>query len=230
LDYQILNETGAFKAWGTGFSYEYEPILQALKVLSAADNKPILSYDLKDDAARHAVDYVMQLDKAIQVHALMYSNNRTTDLTSVVGAEKLPTFFLNSAELALHANYLRLKNFRAFRMNFAQDFSDIKFTIKRVKGTMCSLPFYTSSAHFKNGPEVLARGSRLHKTLFRMSRAITTDLLSDSRIYNAPQQAYSLMKVAGDLNVIGCILDEKFNPNDSILVNPSDMPRENSSI
>ena len=162
--------------------------------------------------------YVELLEKATQIAALTYSNNKSVNLHSLLASFNLPFILDTTTRIALYSHDLKQKEINRFLKNFVADLNIHKLQLREISGTGSSLPFFTTTLHTSKGHCASARATKLHRTLLKLAASITHDLIPQEYAYasHGAPEGHHLLKIANELHMISAILNPHFIPKDHI--------------
>ncbi len=212
MRYRETCADGSFKAWGTGFRYEYQADINSLLV--AHEKKDFAFAHLKFDKfiAQHPLRYVEALDKTHQIKALMLSNNSTVNLAETMDMSRVGALINSSARTSLHVYDLNFKNFSRFSRHFAQEFDLKHFKIKRFQSGSGENRFFVARVQTQHDNSVSVRACTLEGMLAALSERTMRDLITMEFGHQYQNSALSLLNLSTKLSTISNILDENFIP------------------
>lgn len=161
--------------------------------------------------------YIALLKKAVQTHALVYSNNETVFIENLIDEQKLPSILEYTAEIAFLALKIKEGRYSDFKNRVVHDFGLKEMCFKKV----CS-PYY-KRGHFKarvklmNDKRVMVRACKEHTALSELSQHVIHDLVAHEYTNNNEKRASQLMTLASRLAFIAKIIDPDFNPEKQLV-------------
>lgn len=212
MKYRETCADGSFKAWGTGFRYEYQANINNLLVTH--EKKDFAFAHLKFDKyiAQHPLRYVEALDKTHQIKALMLSNNGTVNLADTMEVTRIGALIKSAARISRHAYDLNFKNFSRFSRHFAEEFDLKHFKIKRFQSGNGENRFFVARVQTQHDNSVSVRACTLEGMLAALSERTMRDLITMEFGHQYQNSALSLLNLSTKLSTISNILDENFIP------------------
>lgn len=213
---------GSFNAWGIGLSYEYDSHTQKLSIIHARRYKPILDIDMSLQAAEKPMDFIKFLDKATQIHALMLSNNRTIDVTEILGIRKLSSYIENTLVTATMALLLSLQEYANFEEIFCDRYNFRALKISCTKSWSPDNRLFNVELETFKGNKIAGQAFYLYSALFSLSKTTVSDLMIMEMNNNlhANEQMHALLTASSKLSTLSLILNEGFEPRRRITRTP----------
>lgn len=230
MKYRETDSRGSFVAWGIGFNYKYNANAYVLDILDRRSLKPLLFIDFDRQQARSALTYVSMLEKALQIQALMLSNNMTLDLSFSFDEARLAALLESAALQARYAFDLSRGQFYRFSFDFIRNNGLKALSIKKYRGSSeTGAPFYSGQLTTDKNKSVRASGHSLPTMIKALSDKIVSDLVTLEFGYRSEDSAHNLLLVASKLGVMSRILDQNFAPSGHALPFAEDAPLDSIS-
>ncbi len=207
-----INNDGSFIAWGIGFHYKYDAKHRILDVTSARNSRPLTHIVLDDDLSESPFRFVLLLEKATQIQALMLSNNATIDLSENFEDERLIAIFISCMNLARFSYNLSRHDFQTFEKNFCEDMPLKSLRIQRIECRDPLQSFYSATLETETSKEMVKRAHSLGRLAIKISEGIIHDLISAEYGYRFKNTADALLSVSSKLSIISLIINDAFLP------------------
>ncbi len=230
LRHREINSHGSFEAWGIGFHYEYDSDLKGLNIIHARSTRPLsyMSFDKK--LSKSPLEFVKLLEKTTQVKALIFSNNKTVDLSETLDDARMSALLPGSALLAQQSFCFKNEALHKSEKKFCKDYSLKNFKIKRISADDSCKSFYSGTLETQRCNSIYVRVTHLHDILNYFSEKIVSDLIARETGYNLQSSAHTLLKMSYRLSVLARIIDESFIPLKKIENNLQKRLMESSKI
>ena len=212
MKYRDTCAQGSFSVWGTGFRFEYEAAEKVLNIIPSGESKAVAYYKLDNELAKSPYDFVRHLDKTNQIKALMYSNNRTTNLADTIDMQRIASLLKTTTLISGFVQSLHSADYE----RFSEDFSD-KFELKAV-----NIRSYISNEEQREifygellslyGNIITARSKSLSGLLQMLSERVLTDLIMVECGHNLNNTGHNLLNASSKLATISRVLDKNFIP------------------
>lgn len=205
---------GSFTAWGSGFLYNYKAETNTLKVHHCDRQRALASLKFDYRLARQPLAYVVSLDKTNQIHALMFSNNATLNLTETMDLTRIKVMVDATARLSRYAYDLSCGDLYRFTTAFAADFNLHHVEIRHFAPNTASgnAAFYAATIQTQHHNAITVRGHNLVRLTGQMAERTLHDLITMETGHFYSNSAQNLLNMASKLALISQILDEDFVP------------------
>ena len=177
LDYRETTR-GSFKAWGIGFSYNYNKDQHSLTVLHKETERLLTKIKLDRRLSQAPLPYVEMLEKASQISALMVSNNRTVDLSKTIELQHMRPLLKNVARLSRYAFDLEYQYLSRFCRVFCKEFDIESLKIKQFSSNEIEDTFFIARMQTKNGNGISVRACTMTGIMAAMSDRTLRDLIT----------------------------------------------------
>lgn len=207
-----INSDGSFLAWGVGFHYEYDANQHILEITTARDGKPLTYTGFDTESCANPFRFVLLLEKATQIQALMLSNNATIDLSENFEDERLVAIFISCMNLAQFAYDLSQYDFKRFEKCFCADTPIKLLNIEKIESSESVDQFFSAKLSTDTSQELSKRAKSLHHLMIGLSDSIISDLITAEYGFKFKNTADTLLSVSSKLSLISLILNEAFIP------------------
>ncbi|MGH1399037.1 MAG: hypothetical protein ACRBCT_07475 [Alphaproteobacteria bacterium] len=203
-------------AQSTGLRYEYDTPNRAMSVTLRDQNCVMARFDFDSILSKDPLSYIRSFDKTCQIKALMYSNNRSIDLSDVMEAARLKAMLRNAARTSRYAYDLGQDNLKRFCKGFARDFDFKAINIKHFTSGDGRQTFFVARLHTRHDNSVCVRACSLSGIMAALSQRTLHDLITMEFGHRFGASADNLLIAASKLSAISYILDENFIPKREI--------------
>lgn len=203
---------GSFTLPGAGFLFEYLAEQRMLNIRPLKSESVLARIKFDEYLAEDPLGYIQSLDKTNQIKALMYSNNASLDLSSIMEEHHMANLIEITARISRLAYDLNTKNFDRFSKLFCDDFDLKKLCIKSFKSGDNSNKFYLARIQTKHNNTVSVRACTLSGLAAALSDKTLKDLMTMEFGYNYSHSAQHLLNVSSKLATIARVLDKNFIP------------------
>ena len=212
MKYEETCTQGSFRMWGTGFLFEYEADDRLLNISPTHSESVLARIKFDELLAEDPRGYIHSFDKTNQIKALMYSNNTSLDLSSIMDTHHLSNLIKITARVSRLAYDLDTKNFDRFSKLFCEDFDLKNLCIKTFKTKNDTNQFYIARIQTHHDNTVSVRACTLSGLAAALSDKTLKDLMTMEFGYNYSQSAQHLLNVSSKLATIARVLDKNFIP------------------
>lgn len=216
LDYRETTH-GSFKAWGSGFRYDYNNEQKALNVLHQDTERLLARFNFDRFLSKSPLAYTELLNKTAQINALMVSNNQTINLSETMPLPHLSSVLSSIGGLSRHAFDLKQMHIRRFCLRFAMEFDLHSVKIKFFQPNDIENAFFIARLQTQHGNGISVRACSMTGIMAAMSDKTLRDLITMEFGHRFERSAQSLLNVSSKLSSLSWILDEEFDPSKRIL-------------
>ena len=160
--------------------------------------------------------FVENLDRANQIKALIYSNNKTIDLTETIGSPRIGAILDSTASGSSYASALLEANFEEFTQRFVKDKGLKHMKIKKFLSNDRLSSFYVGRLQTMHDNSVSVRNCTLSGLMAALSEKIIRDLIPLECGHDFKSASQTLLRASSKLSFIGAILDKDFIPENAL--------------
>lgn len=207
----------SFIATGIGFQYQYKAQHNVLSVSLRDQEYEIANFHFDTIVSEHPRIYTHLLDKACQIKALMYSNNKNNDISALLQSGRLRIMLKNAARLSRYAYDLQQHHLERFATFFAAD-SDLKsIKVKEFTSKDGRRNFFVGRVYTQNDNSISVRACTLTGLTAALSDHTLRELVMMEFGHRFEGSAQNLLNMASKLSSISMILDKNFVPARKII-------------
>jgi len=216
LEYKRDNR-GSLKACGVGFDYHYDKNSNKLTITQTGDTEQLFLIELPKSAAAHAAEWIDCFEKSSQLKALMYSGNKTTNLTHILDAQRLRSILKTSKRHADYCLLLRDDKHQDFSIQFCQEHDLYSFIIHAHERGLNAQSYLFGEITTQYGNSVHVRSNNIPTLLLYLSERIVGDLITAEYGYNSKSYSQNLLLASSTLATISRILNQDFTPEEHVI-------------
>ena len=203
---------GSFKVWGTGFRYDYNNEKNALTVFHQDTERLLAQFKFDKSLSENPMAYVGMLEKALQINALMVSNNRTINLADAIGIRQISPIIHSVGGLSRHAFDLHNLALERFCSSFADEHGLKLIKIKPFKSRDNANAFFIARLQTKHDNSISVRACTMTGIMAAMSERTLRDLMTMEFGHRYEGSAHNLLNASSRLSSLSHILDDSFIP------------------
>lgn len=212
LRHRETDSQGSFVAWGVGLKYNYNAANGTLRISDEKRKTAFLDITLNRFLLQNPLAYVRAVEKATQINALMFSNNKNIDLSDIFEETRLIPLLEACALLAKHSLDLIHGRFDHFEYSFSEIFEIKYLRLEKHVRAGAGASLYAGELKTMNNNTIQASSLCLHKVIGNLSEQILRDLVSKELSHRTEKAVHNLLSAASNLAIIGKVLDENFDP------------------
>lgn len=204
----------SFTARGAGLDYYYNHHINDLSITPREKRQEALAqFHFDELLSEDPHDYVSLLEKTFQIKALMYSCNKTLDITHTIDAVRLRPILYNASYTSRYAFDLKKKNFERFCALFAEEFDFKAIKVKPFSSEDHKNTFFIARIQTKRDNAVNVRACTLAGIVAALSERTLRDLLTMEFGHRFDGSAQRLLQASAKLSAIANLLDDGFRPS-----------------
>ena len=215
MEYRETSQ-GAFIATGIGFDYHYHTHNRVLDIIRREKSKTLAHLSFDESLAKDPLSYVAFLEKATQLKALMFSNNQTVDLASIISSTQMPAMLKSASMTSRYAFDLKKMRLKRFCDVFSVEHGLKSIKIKKFITQNNTFFIARIQTHHDNG--VVVRGCTLAGLTAALSDKTIRDLITMEFGHRYEGSAHNLLRVSTRLAALSCLLDDAYLPSDKIKI------------
>lgn len=216
LEYRETSH-GSFKAWGTGFRYDYNSGKRSLNVIHHDSERLLARLNFDSLLSKSPRPYVKLIEKTSQINALMFSNNQTINLAGTMNEKHLTAIIQNVSVLSRHAFDLQSFALKRFCQSFAHEHNLKSVKIKQFMPRDLDSGFFIARLQTHHDNNISVRACTLAGLMTSLSDRTLNDLMTMEFGHRFEGSAHNLLNASSKLSSLSYILDEDFMPKSKVL-------------
>ncbi len=167
---------------------------------------------MNEHISEDPLGYIRYLDRANQIKALIFSNNKTVNLADTMNRSRIGAILTSTARTSYYAQCLSTAKFHLFSEIFLQEAGLRKIQIRKFVSTNQRDAFYVARIQTMHNNSIRVRSCTIKGVIAALSEKTLRDLVTIE--FGSPYKgaAQKLLRISSRLSSISAIMDMSFIP------------------